>query len=178
MIQKIDTHAEDAAARRVSQYKDSVRVADLLRVAGDTAQRAEDAMWSFRFTLADAAGAQLDLLGRMTGVERLGRSDSEYRAEIPRDTSPSGVISDLIYAGDGRVVVADLWNASTQIANIGGTATPDFARASMAGTRAYVTLGAGPAFGLGDATDPNNDDLSPHVAGLDVGKMQELIDGN
>jgi len=79
-LTKITTHAEDAVARLLEQFRGGTTLPALVRAFSNQAQAAEDALWDVLVLrrLGTATGAQLDVLGRILGQAREGRADADY----------------------------------------------------------------------------------------------------
>lgn len=79
-LAKITTHAADAVARLLEQFRTGASMPALVRTFAAQAQAAEDALWDVLVLrqLASATGAQLDVLGRVLGQPREGRADADY----------------------------------------------------------------------------------------------------
>lgn len=80
----ITTHADDAEARLLEQYRSSPRLAGIVRDMATGAQGAEDAVWAMVTgrTLATAIGTTLDNVGALVGFSRQGLDDESYRAVL------------------------------------------------------------------------------------------------
>lgn len=80
----------------------SAKLWSILEAAGLQADSLEAALFEVRdnFWLTTAAGVQLDTLGRIFGVLRAGKADTEYRAEIVARAAAmfSGTPEDIIQA--------------------------------------------------------------------------------
>lgn len=76
----VTTHAADAVARLLEQFRAGTTMPALVRAFANQAQAAEDALWDVLVLrqLASATGAQLDVLGRVLGQPREGRADADY----------------------------------------------------------------------------------------------------
>jgi hypothetical protein len=83
MIERLADHADRAAALLTDIYR-KPRLMALLRSYAAEVQRLEDAYWDLltKRSVADATGKTLDLLGRIVGQPRQGRSDDVYRIWI------------------------------------------------------------------------------------------------
>jgi hypothetical protein len=77
-------HADQAAARLLQQYRDGASVPSLLAALCAPLQELEDVLWDIRLRRAVSAaeGHQLDVLGRIVGQPREGRTDAVYRVWI------------------------------------------------------------------------------------------------
>ncbi len=80
-------HITDQVARALSrlaqQYRGKPRLAGMVIVLAKQIQEIEDMLFSILDETVDhAVGAQLDVLGRIVGEERLGDSDANYRLRI------------------------------------------------------------------------------------------------
>lgn len=97
----ITTHAADAVARLLSQYRDKAKLAALVSRLATRAQALEDAVWAMlaQLVLATAADAWLDRLGGIVGEAREGRLDVVFRAAIQARilaNQSSGRVEDVI----------------------------------------------------------------------------------
>jgi hypothetical protein len=94
-------HINEALAKLLEQFKRAPVLNGLLKSYAWSIQDLENAVWSVinsRY-LANAANAQLDLLGKLVGEGRNGRSDADYRAVIGlriRANRSQGGAEDLI----------------------------------------------------------------------------------
>lgn len=102
MLPTQDTnHQSEALAKLIEQFKRAPVLNGLLKSYAWSIQDLENAIWSVinsRF-LANAQNAQLDLLGKLVGEGRGGRSDDDYRAIIKlriRANRSQGGAEDLI----------------------------------------------------------------------------------
>jgi hypothetical protein len=73
-------HADQAAARLLQQYREGVSVPALVRALSSGYQQIEDVLWDIRLRRAVSAaeGQQLDVLGRIVGQPRDGRTDAVF----------------------------------------------------------------------------------------------------
>jgi hypothetical protein len=80
----ITDHADQAVARLLQQYREGVSVPALISALCAPLQELEDVLWDIRLrrAVATAEGAQLDVLGRIVGQPREGRTDPVYRIWI------------------------------------------------------------------------------------------------
>ena len=102
MIAKISDHIEASKRRLLQQYKGSPRIASLIEILfGQQVQEIEDAAHQFysRLDIDNAEGVQLDRVGTIVGLTRIGWEDSVYRillkAKIGKNVS-HGTIEDVI----------------------------------------------------------------------------------
>lgn len=80
-----DEIGDTDAARLLPQFRAKPRIAGLVRLlCGARLQRLEIALWQclVERRLGTAVGAQLDVLARVVGIERQGRSDAKLRRVI------------------------------------------------------------------------------------------------
>lgn len=77
-------YVEDAKSLLPSQWEDSTRVQGLLESYMLPVQDIEDQLLDIRsgFNANTAVGVQLDIIGGLRGISRLGRGDSQYRQAI------------------------------------------------------------------------------------------------
>lgn len=83
-LEKKENHVEEALDWIVPQYEEDPVVVALVSALAGEAQLLEDAAWAvYQLSLDNAAGAQLDLFGRVL-LEPLGNSidDDEYRLRL------------------------------------------------------------------------------------------------
>lgn len=99
---KITDHETRAKNRIITQFRDKENIEGLISVFAKRIQGLEDSLDGFyggRLNIANAAGRQLDNIGRLIGQSRLGYSDSFYRvllfSRIGINTS-RGIIPDII----------------------------------------------------------------------------------
>src|SRR5512133_111299 len=80
----ITDHGDRAAARLLQQYRDGASIPALVRALSGGLQQVEDVLWDIRLRRAVSAaeGVQLDVLGRIVGQPREGRTDAVYRIWI------------------------------------------------------------------------------------------------
>lgn len=83
-VTPITTHAADARARLLQQFKDKPRIQALLDAINVEVQRYEDEVMDLSDVLdIDAmGGVNLDHIGDIVGQPREGRSDADYRTAI------------------------------------------------------------------------------------------------
>lgn len=81
VIERVEDHCHDALALLLTQFQDKPRLAAVLCAFVDPVQETEDAAWQLlaERDLDTAVDAQLDMLGRLVGEAREGRTDTEYR---------------------------------------------------------------------------------------------------
>lgn len=96
MLSHVDDHATQAIDRVATQYKDSTRLKGIIEANADQWQAIDDALWQLateRYLFSDAEindvtvnyeaeGDQLDVLGRIVGLERGSMTDAQYRASL------------------------------------------------------------------------------------------------
>lgn len=103
----------------IQQYKDKTNFVGILQADNSQADDLETAIFEVRdyFWLDTAEGDQLDVLGAIQGEERLGRTDTDYRAAIKARV--------IINTGSGEPetvisTVKDIYGATTvMVSNIG-----------------------------------------------------------
>lgn len=82
-MEHITDHVAQALSRLAQQYRGKPRLAGMVAVLGKQVQEIEDMLFSILDETVDlAVGAQLDVLGRIVGEERLGDGDDDYRLRI------------------------------------------------------------------------------------------------
>ena len=79
-LTQITDHSDAALARLPAQHQGTTNWTALIGAIAAGYQRVEDALWSLLVdrTLDSAAGAQLDVLGRIVGQPRNGMDDATY----------------------------------------------------------------------------------------------------
>ena len=77
----VTDHAEQAVARLADVFRVGTSVPALVRVMTRPIQDLEDAAWQVRLarSIDGGSGAQLDVIGRIVGQQREGRTDDIYR---------------------------------------------------------------------------------------------------
>lgn len=114
-LAKVTDRKARALARIAAQYVGKPGLEALVGAAGEQAQELENALWSLHVDRAidTAEGAQLDTIGRIVKLSRLGASDADYRPRLKarvRVNLSNGTPEDLIavfapiYSGTIRVV--------------------------------------------------------------------------
>lgn len=81
-LTRVVSHCDEGRALLVSQYQDKPRLAALLCAVLDAVQVVDDAafdVYSELWDLEAAEGVQLEVLGRIVGEERRGKTDDRYR---------------------------------------------------------------------------------------------------
>lgn len=81
---KIDNYVELAQSRLIQLYKESKTNNDLLKNLVEPIQELENEMFKLYGlkSISDGIGYQLDVIGKILDVERLGRTDDEYRTVL------------------------------------------------------------------------------------------------
>lgn len=100
-VTPITTHATDALARLLQQFKSKPKIAALLNAINEQVQQYEDDVGPLSDVLdIDAmGGVNLDNLGNIVGQDREGRSDADYRIAIREkiaENASSGTADQLI----------------------------------------------------------------------------------
>ena len=102
MIAQITDHIDAAKRRLLQQYKDSPRLASLTEILfGQQVQDLEYAAYEFygRLDIDNAEGVQLDRIGSVVGLTRIGWEDDLYwillKAKIGKNVS-HGTVEDVI----------------------------------------------------------------------------------
>lgn len=89
-----------ALSKLVAQYKDSSNLISILDAQGIQANELEQAIFEVRdlFFLETAGGVQLDVIGKIFGLQRMGLSDNDYETaiEIKWSLRVSGTVDDII----------------------------------------------------------------------------------
>jgi hypothetical protein len=192
-LARIKNHLALAEATLTSRYKEAPNTLALLRAITRRVQELEEAIWDViegrlliskpgiqvpwegqagADVLIDAQGVQLDMLGRLVGLERLGRLDAPFAAAIRlqlRIARSSGTPNDLIEIGllsypGAQVVYRDEIAAGTSgilpatarisVSPTDGSIGPLLRRAKPAGVRLEIVQGvnATNAFRWGSST--------------------------
>lgn len=134
-IPHITDHGDQAVARLAQQFREGVSVPALVRIHAARLQALEDV---FRDLLTKrwidtAAGAQLDVLGKIVGQPREGRADDVYRIWLRarvRLNLGSGTPEDLlaifsaITQGTATIVLEEQYPAAF-VLKVGSTAVVD-----------------------------------------------------
>ncbi len=83
-LQPITDHAAVVLPLVISQYQNATRLLGLVRTGCAQADDLESALYQIRsgYWVSQAVGVQLDILGKVYGEGRLGRSDTDYRTAI------------------------------------------------------------------------------------------------
>jgi hypothetical protein len=100
-LEQITDHADRAVARLAKQHRGKTRTEALVRALAGTTQAVENALLQLlaERTLSAAAGAQLDQLGAIVGVERGVLDDAAFRVRINtqiRINRSSGTGNDIL----------------------------------------------------------------------------------
>jgi hypothetical protein len=86
MIEKIESHVQDALNRQITQFSEAKLLNTLIEIGAQRMQSAEDVLNLMLngTALSNATGATLDILGEIYGEEgeRQGLSDDEYRSYL------------------------------------------------------------------------------------------------
>jgi len=79
-----EAHVEQGLDRLLERFRGKPRIAALLRILLERAQRVDNVLWDLYtgMWLDNAIGEQLDALGGLVGEARQGRADSSYRTYI------------------------------------------------------------------------------------------------
>lgn len=93
-------YQESALSLLMAQYSNAEKLQGILSAKSNQANDLEQAAFEVRDSiyLEDAAGTQLDIIGKIYDVSRAGMSDSEYREEIEAKIALkiSGTIPEVI----------------------------------------------------------------------------------
>ena len=129
MVQKIDTHINDALSRVIEQYKCSEVMTSIITSLVEQIQIAEDSSFSLfnRLDILNSSGSNLDKIGEIVGLPRNGASDERYRllliSKIGQNTSngePSKVISIYkLLSNSGNVHLQELYPAAISLTGDG-----------------------------------------------------------
>ena len=79
-----ENYLEDALSRLLQQFKEKDNITNLLKAYLDSLQITSQSLADFanQNNLQDAVGAMLDVLGKVVGESRKGRTDESYRLAI------------------------------------------------------------------------------------------------
>lgn len=128
----IESYSEAVMAFLASQYKGSPKLSGMIDSMNPLAQNLEQAIFEIRdlFWIRTAVGVQLDAIGALFGVERVGRLDEVYRQDILRTASAtrSGTPEDVIASvksltGADSVIYVPQFPAGYWAVPIGGDAS-------------------------------------------------------
>ena len=163
-----------------------------IKIFIDQLQECEDAAQQFANvrSINNATGILLDIAGEIVGVDRLGRSDSEYRTAIKNKIllnrssgEPETVIQGLrIFANATNISYYEVWPAKINLVFSSVVAPPADLRESLeqiapAGVKIYLNwINEGEFFGFdGEGGFP----AAPNTAGFgEEGVGNEDIGGN
>jgi hypothetical protein len=123
---KMNDLVAQAQARLISQFQNKPKIAGFLSAFSQQVQDLENAVWQLNTerALPIAVGAQLDGLGSIVGIKRLGRDDETYRAAIKgqigvntTNATPEDVISnfkfmtnsDFVYLIEYPIADIEIW---------------------------------------------------------------------
>jgi hypothetical protein len=174
-----DSHATDALARLIEQYKGRPRMEAFIQAFADRVQDIEFALYMtlVESAIDDAVGAQLDVLGDLVGQDRQGMVDNEYRSFVKariKANRSDGTIEQLIEIADlilesqdvppeDLIEVMELYPATVLFEAFGVTANPlitwrDFLESAAAGgVRLYYSTNSGLKSASLIAEDVNGD---------------------
>lgn len=84
MYEKITTHSEDAKKRQVWQFENKQNFDDLIDIHASRIQILEDILWELLTlrAISTGSGIQLDLLAEILDLERNGKTDADFKAEL------------------------------------------------------------------------------------------------
>lgn len=197
MIEHKTTHAAEARARLLEQFKDVPELVAILDASSAQTQADEDVSWQLLVErwLGSSVGVQLDGVGEIVGEGRLGRDDATYRvflrARILINLS-SGTGDEIIAIMElvcGMPVSFDETGTATLI--VGGTAALEASvvayaaillkKAKVGGVKAYLTCFAVPpeevfTFADGDEEQASIDQGFADDGRTIGGKWADVID--
>lgn len=110
MVTKITTHATDAKARLLLQYKESTKIKDLMdSLFLNEVQSIEDALYALldKLNIDNMSGIQLDNIGDIIGQSRSGMADTIYKLFI------KAKIGQNISCGDIERIIS-IWKLMSQ----------------------------------------------------------------
>jgi hypothetical protein len=112
-LTKTTDHAARALARLAQQFKGKPKIAAVLDALNAQTQAAEDALYQLfsERAIDTAAGAQLDVLGRILGQPRESATDPEYRVRLRARMiarRSSGTIPEILAVFRALLPTADL----------------------------------------------------------------------
>ena len=124
-LENISDHQARAVGRLVGQYRRAKNLQSLVSVSTAEHQKLEDQLWTmFSETVDNAAGAQLDVYGKIVGQAREGRTDAKYRLWIKtrvRINRSSGTVPEIIAVftalvnGTSPVILAEQYPAAMTV---------------------------------------------------------------
>jgi hypothetical protein len=171
-LEGVTIHQHKAKIRTIERWRTKAGFAALQASYTPEIQEVENAAWDVLVSrmLDYAAGEQLDLLGRIVGEARNGRSDPNYRvrlrARIAINSSlgrPKDIVAVLKLLDPAPALITDLGNASMRVeflAPLTGLATATeiagiVGEARAAGIGAHVVMPTDANnFRFGSTTDP------------------------
>lgn len=84
----------------ISQFQNSIKLKGIIQAANDSANDIETALFEIKdeFDLDTAIGTQLDIIGIIFNIERMGMDDTDYRAAIKEKSA-------LAYSGEPESII-------------------------------------------------------------------------
>lgn len=182
IVTQITTHTDDAHDLLTSYFQNKPKIRGLLDAFVTQIQNLEDGAYPFytAFLVNSAIGAQLNSVGFIVGVDRAGRSDSEYRtailAKIAINTS-LGTIEDAItvyglLTGSTDTQVIEYYPGVVDIygnVNISFELTGD-------GTDAFAFDGGIDGLGFGDVFDSSVGGTFAELVINDLTSLRAIMD--
>jgi hypothetical protein len=180
MTSTIPNHVELALERLLEQYKRSESIREVISVFAERTQELEDALFDSiaAMYINNAEGVNLDRVGEIVGIARLGLSDDLYRIEIrakiirnKNSGTPEEVISAAkFFLGVTSILFYELYPAGIEIFTTAPVDPVELAKIKAA-IQSFIPAGVGlstfasydpelgflfnvPGVGLGDTDDP------------------------
>ena len=102
-IQQITNYDTDTINKFLAQYKDSENLKTIIKASNRSAEDIEKALFEIRdeYWIDTSVGVQLDVIGAIWDVSRLGDNDTDYRTRIIQKFS-------LNNSGEPELIIATL----------------------------------------------------------------------
>lgn len=151
-LTKKTDHVTEAQGNFIEQFKGKTNLDALMAAWVQQVQDLEDALFEIRdeTNIDNAVGVQLDVLGRIVGVDREGRTDADFRVAINARIGlniGSGTIEEIleqivalgatniefldVYPAAFDIEINDAVTNGSEIANVVNDAKPAAVRASV-----------------------------------------------
>ena len=190
-IEKIDDYNINLELL-ISQYKDKTNFVNIVKSDNSEANELEDALFEIRdnYWIDTAEGVQLDVIGRIAGESRLGRSDADYRMAIKiriainnGSGEPETVITFMkFYFNSTKIQLKSVGNANLEIWTdvlLDNNGYNELLKVIDAGIGLYVIFNDGDEyFGFdGDDLALGFGKLKVEILGVDSGKVLGVDSG-
>ena len=185
-IEKIDDYNINLELL-ISQYKDKTNFVNIVKSDNSEANELEDALFEIRdnYWIDTAEGVQLDVIGRIAGESRLGRSDADYRMAIKiriainnGSGEPETVITFMkFYFNSTKIQLKSVGNANLEIWTdilLDNNGYNELLKVIDAGIGLYVIFNEVTPFGFLDNVDAlgfGKLDVGAEVLGIGGGKI-------